>query len=183
MSVRPFSPSESFAFPKPPDPVGDRNSAYSRPSSSGTYAIRNIVVPPTPALPTAVILSPINKVIDPFADNNPFDDPVGAPPSSASTGEFAEIEFIRRPFYPTLPDEVAVRPDDPVRIIQAFDDGWALIEKVRLDQPMGRAQQNENIKGLIPIDCLREPGQDLPSFFAAKRVSSYAGSDSGYNAI
>ena len=192
MSVRPFSPSESFAFPKPPDPVGDRNSAYSRPSSGGTFAVRNSLrsiqlpssptsIPPTPALPgtAAVMMSPINKVIDPFADNNPFEDPVAAPPSTGSAGEFAEIEFIRRPFYPTLPDEVAVRPDDPVRIIQAFDDGWALIEKVRMDQPMG----SDNVKGLIPIDCLREPGQDLPSFYAAKRVSSYAGSEAGFNAI
>jgi len=101
-------------------------------------------------------MSPINKVIYPFANNNPFEDPVAAPPSfppsTGSAGELAEIEFIRCPFYPTLPDKVAMRPDNPVCIIQAFDDGWALIEKVCMDQPM----VSDNVKGLIPIDCLCE---------------------------
>ncbi|KAH9480868.1 hypothetical protein JR316_0007470 [Psilocybe cubensis] len=187
MSVRPFSPSESFSFPRPPDPVGDRNSAYSRPSSSGTLAMlqagthfsfHSSNVPPTPGLPTLIVSqdNPINNVTDPFADNNPFEDPgpSAAVPEQAfvsgNNGGFAETEFICRPFVPTLSDELAVRPDDPVRILTTFDDGWALVEKIRLDT-------NEVLeRGLIPIDCLRAPGQPLPAFFAAKRVSSYAGS-------
>ncbi|PPQ79768.1 hypothetical protein CVT25_003321 [Psilocybe cyanescens] len=191
MSVRPFSPSESFAFPRPPDPVGDRNSAYSRPSSSGTLAMlqagthfsfHSSNVPPTPSLPTLIVSqdNPINSVLDPFADNNPFDNPAPTEPSYASgNGDFAETEFICRPFVPTLPDELAVRPDDPVRILKTFDDGWALVEKVRPDDPKGK-RTNEGVeRGLIPIDCLRAPGQALPAFFAAKRVSSYAGSLAG----
>ena len=29
--------------------------------------------------------------------------------------------------------------------------------------------------GLIPVDCLREAGEELPEFLAARRVSSYYG--------
>jgi hypothetical protein len=194
MSVRPFSPSESFAFPKPPDPAGDRASAYSRPSSIATLAMMKTptsgsfqasgTIPPTPALPTATA-SPIDNVVDPFSDNNPFDDPATA--SNASAGAFAETEFIHRPFHPTLPDELAVRPEDPVHVLQAYDDGWAFVSKVRPDDPKGKGKEPNTAgdKGLIPIDCLREPGQDLTTFIAAKRVSSYAESveQNGYNAI
>ncbi|KAF8157821.1 hypothetical protein B0H34DRAFT_430394 [Crassisporium funariophilum] len=179
MSVRPFSPSESFAFPKPPDPVGDRTSAYSRPSSSATLGmmkspILSAMIPPTPAVPTSMAPSPPQAAADPFADNNPFSDnnPFEDPTTvSHASGEFAEIEVIRRPFFPSLQDEVAVIPDDSVRVIQLFDDGWAMVEKVTPGDSKGKAKEGE--RGLIPIDCLREPGQDLPAFFAAKRVSSY----------
>ena len=110
-------------------------------------------------------------VANPFADNptpqNPFDDDQSSAspdPAPAPTGEFAEIEYIRRPFHPNLPDEIRVQPGDPVRILQTFDDGWAMVETT----------EGEHARGLIPLDCLREPGQALPAFFAAKRVSSYS---------
>ena len=39
------------------------------------------------------------------------------------------------------------------------------------------AEDDQDISGgskeLIPIDCLREPGEDLSTFIAAKRLSSY----------
>ncbi|KJA24365.1 hypothetical protein HYPSUDRAFT_101921, partial [Hypholoma sublateritium FD-334 SS-4] len=151
MSVRPFSPSESFAFPKPPESAGDRTSAYSRPVSLAASGILSPVaspsrIPPIPPPPT--FPPPI------FAVPNPF----------APAGEFAEIEHIRRPFHPNLPDEIRVQPGDPVRILQTFDDGWAMVETTG----------GEHTRGLIPLDCLREPGQPLPAFFAAKRVSSYS---------
>ncbi|KAF8882925.1 hypothetical protein CPB84DRAFT_196943 [Gymnopilus junonius] len=205
MSVRPFSPSESFAFPRPPDPVGDRTSAYSRVSSGvsmGMGASRSqsspteapalplpllsvspisptLVHPATPTAATADVITPVN----PFADDNPFDDPAAvtaasglptpsAPASNPPTGEFADIEYIRRPFYPTLPDELAVKPDDNVRVLQAFDDGWALVEKVD-GSGKGKGREDEVRQGLIPIDCLREPGLDLTTFIEAKRVSGY----------
>lgn len=182
MSVRPFSPSESFAFPKPPEAAGDRASAYSRPTSIAASGVLSPVasptrippVPPPPTFPPPVLVVPNPfgadpLVANPFADNpttNPFDDdqsPSPIPPQ-APTGEFAEIEYIRRPFHPNLPDEIRVQPGDPVRILQTFDDGWAMVETT----------EGEHARGLIPLDCLREPGQPLPAFFAAKRVSSYS---------
>ncbi|KAJ3503213.1 hypothetical protein NLJ89_g8533 [Agrocybe chaxingu] len=193
MSVRPFSPSESFAFPKPPEAASARNSVHSRPatassthSASGTFSAKDIddAIPPTPALPQLHLLqSPVSPSSNPFADNNPFDDPAAAAVNNGSVGEFAETETIRRPFHPTLPDELKVRPDDIVHIIQSFDDGWALVEKLDVK---GKGKEGaEPERGLIPVDCLREPGLDLPAFCAAKRMSSYTGpvADGGVHAL
>ena len=131
--------------------------------------------------PTPINITTDTVASDPFADNDPFDDPL-ATASSASTGEFADVEYIRRPFFPTLPDELAVKPDESVRVLQAFDDGWALVEKV--DRKGKGKEDTPSEQGLIPIDCLREPGQDLTTFIAAKRLSSYAESlDVGRNSI
>ncbi|KZT11865.1 uncharacterized protein LAESUDRAFT_623250, partial [Laetiporus sulphureus 93-53] len=81
-------------------------------------------------------------------------------PETAS--HFARVETIRRPFVPTMDDEMSVLPGETVRMLLRFDDGWAYAEKVG----SGR-------RGLIPIDCLRMPEEDLPAFLASKRLSSY----------
>ncbi|KAF9474203.1 hypothetical protein BDN70DRAFT_816091 [Pholiota conissans] len=180
MSVRPFSPSESFAFPKPPDPVDRSSTAYSKRSSTTTVSNKSPdssphnshveIIPPIPSAPTfppPALVSPnlfgAEPVANPFADNNPFED----------THAFAEVEYIKRPFNPSLPDELQVAPDDSVRVLQTFDDGWALVEKVATDDGKGKERHGNYEKGLIPIDCLREPGETLSSFFAVKRVSTY----------
>ncbi|KAF9465387.1 hypothetical protein BDZ94DRAFT_1131869, partial [Collybia nuda] len=141
MSVRPFSPSESFAFPKPPTvQSGDWSNAGSRPQSSSTLATLKSPeisylgspIPPTPALPK-----------DPFAD--------------PSKPEFVGVETICRPFVPTLGDELAVAIGDSVKVLNIFDDGWAMVEKVPEGTEVVKSQS-----GLIPIDCLRAVDQDLP---------------------
>jgi hypothetical protein len=47
----------------------------------------------------------------------------------------------------------------------------------REGSPAGSGRDDEDMsggsKGLIPIDCLRKPGEDLPGFIA-KRLSSYS---------
>lgn len=112
--VRPFTPSESWAFPKPP--------------GSGTTS--------------------------PPPDNS---DPV----VEGASG-FAHVETIKRPFVPTMHDELPVVPGDSIRVIRIFDDGWAMVEKLG---GLG--------EGLIPVDCLRAAGEQLPSFITSKRLSSY----------
>jgi hypothetical protein len=84
--------------------------------------------------------------------------------SGGSGPEFRDVETIRRPFLPTLQDELPVMPGDAVRIMKPFDDGWAFVERLE--------GGSKGSKGLIPIDCLRETGQALPAFLAARRVSS-----------
>lgn len=69
------------------------------------------------------------------------------------------METVQRPFVPNLSDELSVVIGDKVKIIKVFDDGWALVQKM-------------TSKGLIPIDCMRAVGQDLPAFLNEKRVSS-----------
>jgi len=128
MSVRPFTPSETFSFPKPP--------TLSRSISNA-----------------ASLASPTTA--------NPFSDPPGL-----------DIETVRRPFEPTLHDEIQVSVGERVRVSKVFDDGWVLIEKFPMEEPgKGKAKQ---IQGLIPVDCLRAENQDLPEFLASKRVQRSA---------
>ncbi|KAI0269963.1 hypothetical protein BC834DRAFT_579720 [Gloeopeniophorella convolvens] len=150
MSVRPFSPSESFAFPKPPSssrPTSMRNSVMSDPFADPLSAWAAY-----PAL-----LSPGASSANPFADD------ASPPPrtsASSSVVEGAE-ERVCRPFAPTLHDEVAVATGDVVTVVQPFDDGWVRVRRV------------DGADGLIPLDCFRQAGEDLPAFLASKRVSSF----------
>ena len=89
----------------------------------------------------------------------------GASRPSTAGSNFAAVETIRRPFVPTMGDEMAVKPGDEVRIVQRFDDGWAVAENVAT-----------GAHGHIPIDCLRAPQEELPAFLAKKRISSYRAS-------
>ncbi|EIW81228.1 hypothetical protein CONPUDRAFT_56438 [Coniophora puteana RWD-64-598 SS2] len=150
MSVRPFSPTESFAFPKPPS-AGGKSRPVSPSSSGSTFITANAATSPTPSFETA---------------ENPFEDHVEKP-------EFQPIETIRRPFTPSMEDELTVKPGDTVRIIKVFDDGWTFVEKLGANP----AERSERERGLIPVDCLREAGQPLPTFISEKRVSSYAGAN------
>ncbi|KAH7924534.1 hypothetical protein BV22DRAFT_504063 [Leucogyrophana mollusca] len=179
MSVRPFSPSESFAFPKPPAqqqsqrmstsssfgfgghemPSPQSSAATLIPSGSPTHAFATNTSLPSTNTVTYDVPSPVPSLPPLVAAPNPFADPAKA--------EFSDVEIIRRPFTPTLEDELAVFPGDQVRVKKVFDDGWAFVEKT------GPVTE----RGLIPVDCLREAGQALPAFLAQKRVSSYGGAD------
>ena len=191
MSVRPFSPSESFAFPKPPEPAAGSAAGSSRPSSYATTGMLsttslNANMPPGLLRMTLPFTTPNNKpssftgtimapTANPFGDNNPFEDPVtsNTDPDIYTTGTFAEIEIVRRPFIPTLDDEIPVSAGDAVQVLHSFDDGWALVETIPQGSH-GKGTREKSKNGLIPIDCLRKPGQELPAFIASKRVSSYA---------
>ncbi|KAL4081131.1 hypothetical protein J3A83DRAFT_4085272 [Scleroderma citrinum] len=174
MSVRPFSPSETFSFPKPPAPLlsptlSPRQAVDSSISSTATL----VQLHSPPAVFSHESTSPVTcspgtilamATPAPAAHAiNPFDDPVHTP-------VFAHIEKICRPFIPTLEDELLVSPDDNVRILQVFDDGWAMVERVGLGTS---TQSNQQRRGLIPVDCFREAGQPLPSFLAQKSLSDY----------
>lgn len=113
---------------------------------------------------------------NPFSDPSPFADP-----NPDAPGEFAEIETIRRPFTPTLGDELSVSVGDSVTVLGIFDDGWAYVEKLRKDKESRVSDQSQS--GLIPIDCLRDAGLDVPEFLAAKRVSSFAVNSTGYAGV
>lgn len=175
MSVRPFSPSESFAFPKPPPCTEENASTFGfnghgliSPSSSASLiqihspppTFNSDLPPPIPA--TSYLLPPSaslpSSVAIPNTSSNPFADPVKP--------ESYELETIRRPFTHSLDDELSVSIGDKIRVVKVFDDGWAFVEK-------HGSSLDRKESGLIPVDCLREAGQALPAFLAQKRVSSY----------
>ncbi|KAG6376850.1 hypothetical protein JVT61DRAFT_876 [Boletus reticuloceps] len=176
MSVRPFSPSESFAFPKPPPsstvdsffisgtpgPASPRSSAATLVHLTTPSRAFMTDFPPTistslrhqtstPSLALSPFVTAPNPSLDPFAD------PVRP--------EFSVVEVIRRPFAPTLDDELAVQPGDRVHVFQVFDDGWAFVEG------LSSTASERHERGLIPVDCFRQVNQALPSFLAEKRVS------------
>ena len=157
MSVRLFSPSESFAFPQPPFKSGEYSPTGATRASVTTTAALSIL-PKSPAA-SSLIPSPTMPILNAA---NPFADPAFSP-------AFAEIEVIQRPFVPTLVDELAVRSGDRVKVTAAFDDGWVTVEKVDEEES---GSVSEKKSGLIPIDCLRAIGQDLPEFLRGKRTSS-----------
>jgi hypothetical protein len=127
-------------------------------------------LPPVPLSPTAAPLLGYDPFAsNPFGDNNPFED------SQRAAAPATLKEIIRRPYQRNLEDEVTVSIGEYVHVLTTFDDGWAYVVKV---PPTGSGKgDNENVsggsKGLIPIHCLREPGEDLCAFIGAKRISSY----------
>ncbi|KAI0333714.1 hypothetical protein GY45DRAFT_231081 [Cubamyces sp. BRFM 1775] len=175
-SVRPFSPSETFSFPRPPqDDATSRASGMLSGSvisaSSDIHSAAFFTAEDHPAASP----EPVGTVA--AAEENPFLDfteiaaagrPTSTSTESSPLEHFAAIETIRRPFVPTMDDEMAVVPGQEVRILKRFDDGWAFAETV----PASR-------QGLIPIDCLRPVEEDLPAFLAKKRLSSYVSGPPG----
>jgi len=148
MTCRPFSPSESFGLPKPLEPTAVAGfsvaSGLSRPTSL-TVPI-DLARTPIPTIPP----------VDPFADNNPFDDPI------TSVIDNADVQVVRCSFIPTLPDELNVRSDDVVRVLHKFDDGWVVVEKVG----------KEDERGFIPMVFLRKSEEELKFGKTLSRSSS-----------
>lgn len=181
MYVRPFSPSESFAFPKPPAPLSPtadsffflRNQGSASPQSPATpvplstppRALMTDVPPASVTMPSLYPQTSMSSAsLSPFvASANPSVNPFADPEIPG----FADVEVVRRPFKPSLNDELAVYPGDRVRVLQIFDDGWACI--VKLAGTDGERQE----RGLIPTECLCEAGPALPTLLPQKRASSY----------
>ena len=163
---------ETFPFPKPP--LADCSSLHSKTSQGSRAAFPRIeepdvlyvasplgIQPTTPFLPITQPTLPSLLLTNPFADKNPFDDPT---PLSVPLTE-TSFQTVRRPFFPQLQDEMQVIIGDSVRIVQIFDDGWALVEKV--------SSTPHSDLGLIPLECLRDPvGPNL--LMGGKRMSSHS---------
>ncbi|KAJ7069134.1 hypothetical protein C8F01DRAFT_976022 [Mycena amicta] len=163
MSVRPFSPSESFAFPAPP------------PRES------QLVSPMIPLTPSPMIPIPPITETPPVAMENPFADAFAAAPAPSSP-PFAAVETIFRAFSQTLQDELSVQSGDQVKVLAVYDDGWAMVERIDVSGK-GKGMEGAKVVGLIPIDCMRRADESVTSFLAAKRVSSVDVDATGYTAM
>lgn len=97
---------------------------------------------------------------------NPFETSEEGYYALASVGNFAEVETIRRPYTPTLSDELQVSVGDRIKVLEIFNDGWASVEKVA-------AEDGQAMKGLVPIACLREANEDLSAFLHTRTVQSF----------
>ncbi|CAK5270619.1 unnamed protein product [Mycena citricolor] len=158
MSVRPFSPSESFAFPAPPRER--RSNAW-----TGTGSLR--VSTSMPILGRSSLAAE-----DAFAGehrqgeassltDNPFADPAAIAAATA----FDAVETVSRPFAQTLQDEITVQTGDKVKVLAIYDDGWAMVDKLA---PGGERAE----MGLIPVDCMRRTEETVAAFVEKKRLSA-----------
>ncbi|KAL5482680.1 hypothetical protein ACEPAI_9274 [Sanghuangporus weigelae] len=188
ISVRPWSPSERWAFPKPPSGTSALgNIFYPPPTSPVSQSVESDRVPASHLPPLTPVTSTAPEATNPFADPSQIPDEVtsgtcesavAAKTSVSGTdGIVGAIEHIRRPFLPTLVDELRVQRGDVIRVLQVFDDGWVQVEKISDATGTSGAETTTfaNERGLIPVDCLREAGEPLPDFLASRRVSSYYG--------
>ncbi|KAH9847911.1 hypothetical protein C2E23DRAFT_689877, partial [Lenzites betulinus] len=170
-SVRPFSPSETFSFPRPPQDDAHSRASVMVSSSVGSFHSSSAFFTPDASehVPTPIPSVPAENPFLDSAEVRPASPSMSVAPSLASTAaaasaqeHFAPIEVVRRPFVPTMGDEMAVVPGDTLRILRRFDDGWAYAERCA-----------SGARGLVPIDTLRAVEEELPAFLAKKRISSY----------
>ncbi|KDQ62736.1 hypothetical protein JAAARDRAFT_121248 [Jaapia argillacea MUCL 33604] len=157
MSVRPFSPSEAFGFPLPP---GSDWGSAKPPPRSGRASVQSMWTAENETYETAPSSTPENPFEDPESDRGS---------NKTSIKGFEELEIISRPFAPTLTDELPVAKGEHVHVLKVYDDGWAMVEKIDQEPPSEKPLP----RGLIPVDCFRALGEELPAFLATKRVSSY----------
>lgn len=118
-------------------------SSHSRRSTASASTTRSLTHP-APALPALP------------ASASPFADPAAAPP--------ARTALIRCVFVPCLPDELSISTGERVRVLAAYDDGWAMCVDAR------------GAQGMVPAECL-DLGAERASgeWRASRRVSSLPG--------
>lgn len=172
MSVRPFSPSEAWQFPQPPQDDLRRQSQLILSANKSMASVVTTANQSRFSMSTSeeymTATDAASEPQNPFADLASVDThethytTLTDTTDASHSDHFDEIEIIRRPFVPNLGDELAVAPGDEIRVRKRFDDGWAYAEKVK-----------DGARGLFPIDCLRMENQELPAFLAARRISNY----------
>ncbi|KAK0462074.1 uncharacterized protein EV420DRAFT_1266275 [Desarmillaria tabescens] len=136
----------------------------------------SVFVFPSPPKDTSSETTPKRDsgVLGTSSEANPFIGPSVSPDHPPAPVPFSDVEVIRRPFDPTLHDELSVSEGDRVHVVKVFDDGWALVQKIPADSLSGKGKQVLPQAGLVPIDCFRESWQPLPSFLADKGVGGYS---------
>jgi len=131
LSVAPFTPSESYKFPQPPKSASEGDNPEEE--------------------------NPFSDDKKPVLDRGITEDTTYSQPSfnAQPVLEKGILATVRRPFAPSLPDEMYITPGQLVTIEEMFDDGWNLVKAA------------DGGRGLVPLACFEET--DQPS---GKRRSS-----------
>ncbi|KAF7337864.1 hypothetical protein MVEN_02009400 [Mycena venus] len=139
-------------------------------------------IPPTPPTPPAKKkLNPFSREIPPakpVPSELPPPMPLPSPARSASfaqhqSAHFAEMETVDEEnpiprlmtvinsFIPSLEDELPIQIGDTLRLIEEYQDGWALVQRIgRIDAP----------KGVVPRSCMTDRERVMPSFTPNRRL-------------
>jgi len=156
----PYTP--PAAPPRPPPVQGTQpsyNPSYG-PSTSASSAL-GLTIPPA--------LVPGNKAV-------PAPSAYLSPPAPGGPALSPETATVRSTFIPTLPDELSISTGEVVRIMSAYDDGWALCSNARQEV------------GMVPLECLDRGGASLAQqegreYRGLSRASSLAASPDPYGGI
>ncbi|KAJ7137910.1 hypothetical protein C8R44DRAFT_728101 [Mycena epipterygia] len=139
-------------------------------------------LPPTPPTPPAKKkINPFSREIPP-AKPVPMDLPPQMPlPSPARSASFANhqsasladmervdeeqamprLMTVVNPFSPTLDDELPIQVGETVRILEEYQDGWALVQRIgRIDAP----------KGVVPRTCITDRERIIPTYTPGRRL-------------
>ncbi|KAJ8086103.1 hypothetical protein PM082_004923 [Marasmius tenuissimus] len=159
-------------FAAPPPPVMAQATFNATPPSSayvfGSEAVGTATAtplysqppppPPPPSIPFAASERPLSLIPGrrgsdysssavPFQaqpSTVPIPMPVAAPLPAASTPPGLRNKTVRCTFVPSMEDELSISTGETVRVLQEYDDGWALC----LNQ--------QGTQGMVPLECLDE---------------------------
>jgi len=132
----------------PPSNSFNANFAPPKAAMMGTPSTRSSVANPYGAIAAAGHVSPKFQQQS-FAqaqqeqqtqDQSPFEDPQWA----------NKVFIVNRTFEPSMPDELIIYPNDHIRILMAYDDGWVLGEN------LNSVQNGIAARGVFPRDCVEE---------------------------
>ncbi|KAJ7436216.1 hypothetical protein FB451DRAFT_1417579 [Mycena latifolia] len=176
-----FAPSERS--PPPSYMVGDEQ------NKTPSFASQ-IPLPPSPphqsTLPPTPPTPPAKKKLNPFSREIPPVKPVPTElpppmpiPSPARSASFANhqsasltqmendeqlmprLMTVVDSFTPTLDDELSIQIGEAVRILEEYQDGWALVQRIgRIDAP----------KGVVPRSCITERDRVIPTYTPGRRL-------------
>jgi hypothetical protein len=77
------------------------------------------------------------------------------------TEEMPRLMNVVNSFTPTLDDELPIQIGDTVRLIEEYQDGWALVQRIgRTDAPTG----------VVPRTCITDRERTLPSLTPNRRL-------------
>ncbi|KAJ7029380.1 hypothetical protein C8F04DRAFT_42678 [Mycena alexandri] len=138
-------------------------------------------IPPTPPTP------PAKKALNPFSRDIPSAKPVPSElpppmplPSPARSASFAahqsasfshmdkvdeesmpRLMNVVNSFNPSMDDELLIQIGETVRVLEEYQDGWALVQRIgRIDAP----------KGVVPRTCIAERERVIPVYNPGRRL-------------
>lgn len=99
-----------------------------------------------------------------------------SPPAPGGSASSPEVATVRSTFIPTLPDELSISTGEVVRIMSAYDDGWALCSNARQEV------------GMVPLECLDRgvaslAQQEGREYRSLSRASSLTASPDPYGGL
>ncbi|KAL0581239.1 hypothetical protein V5O48_000827 [Marasmius crinis-equi] len=169
-----------FSAPPPPPPAmtqaAPQFSAYDYSSGAMATPLYSQPRPPPapPAAPFAMSDRPVSLIpgrrgsgfssssysFQPESTAVPIATTLAPPPTASTPGKSATV---RCTFVPSMADELSIETGDTIRVLQEYDDGWAL------------CLNSQGMQGMVPLECLGDTSQgDKPNIRRESSLSAIA---------